>query len=72
MLISVQLSQKIEDMKVLETPEIDRARPFVEESVYALASSYVTIRGRFLFLLLRDVENGHVLPWFEDVNIEGY
>ncbi len=60
---------KIEDSQVLANPSIEQVRPFLGEKLFALLFMYRAIVGRICFLLERDVQRGHVTPWFEDDGI---
>ena len=60
----------LEEAEILSTPEMDQARPFLGEKLYAMTFSYRAIVGRICFLLKWDVQKGHVSPWFQDDGIK--
>ena len=60
---------QFEDMRLLIIPSVEQARPYVGEKLYALVYSYRAIVGRICYLLGRDIQNGHVHPWFKDGGI---
>ena len=60
----------LEDLQVLETPDIEQSRPFLGDKLFAMVFVYRAIRGRICFLLDRDVQKGHVTPWFQDDGVK--
>ena len=57
----------IEEIALLD---IEHARLFLSEKLYALAFAYRAIVGRVGVLLENDVKKGHVNPWFHDAGIK--
>ena len=61
---------KFEDLSALASPDFEQVRPFLGEKLYAMGISYKAVLGRIWYLLQRDVENGRVIPWFQDIGIQ--
>ena len=60
----------IEDLGILQTPDIEQSRPFLGERLYAMVFAYRAIRARICYLLDRDVQKGHITPWFRDDGVK--
>ena len=56
----------LEEAQILSTPDIEQARLFLGEKLYAMVFSYRAIVGRICFLLKKEVQDGRVSPWFEN------
>lgn len=61
---------RLEDRQMVATHDIEQARPFLGEKLYALVFIYRAIVGRICFLLERDVQKGHITLWFQDDGIK--
>ena len=60
---------KFEDLQLLATPDLEQARPFLGEKLYAMAIIYKAVLGRIWYLLQRDATSGHISAWFQDDGI---
>ena len=54
---------------VLANPGIEHIRPFLGEKLFVSLFFYRALVGRIWMLLERDIEKGHVTPWFHDTHI---